>query len=57
VSDDYACPPFEDIVETCSGYLDLFVAYIQVVLEVTIVTDKDMLACFYAYCYQVQDQP
>ena len=53
VAEDYAFPPFEDIPETCCGLLHVFVAYVQVILDMCQIPDKEMLACFYAYCYQV----
>mmetsp|Transcript_51741 Transcript_51741/g.121482 ORF Transcript_51741/g.121482 Transcript_51741/m.121482 type:complete len:1149 (+) Transcript_51741:221-3667(+) len=52
IADDYACPTFDDFPSTATLYLDLFVSYVQICLMLTNIPGREMLASFYAYCYQ-----
>jgi NCK-associated protein 1 len=52
ICDDYDCPEYDENPDFHASFLEIFCSYVQLVLFVSQIQDRELLVSFYAYAYQ-----
>ena len=52
LADDFDTPEYDENPDFYAAFLEIFCSYVQLILYVAQIQDRDLLVTFYAYCYQ-----